>query len=460
MAEAEPPLVSARAFAGWAGLAAFTAAAFLPQLLGDGDSWWHLKAGEWILDHRAVPVRDIFTFTFAGQPWNAHEWLAEVAMALSYQLGRWSGVHLLFALAAGFAAHALAGFVRARVEWKYALLATVLGVACFGTSLLARPHLLALPLLVTWTIGLLKARERNRAPAPWLLLVMLVWANLHGSFAFGLALAVALALEAVLARRDALLPWSLFLLGAAAAALLTPQGMDGLLFPFRLLLMPALSQVGEWGATDLTRPSVAVIAIAALVVLLASRQVRVPLLWLLMLAGLVYLALAHARHHLLLGAVAPLLLAAPMGARWPAQGEGASFAARLPLIACVLLVLLRLGIPVTRDDTRTTPMTALDSVPTDMRAMPVLNAYDFGGYLIFNNVRVYVDGRTDLFGAEFLAEYDRAMKPDAATLRAILARNQIGWTILPPGAAADAIDKLPGWHRTYADAFAVVHRMD
>jgi hypothetical protein len=460
MAEAEPHLVKARGFAAWAGLAAFSVAAFAPQLLNDGDSWWHIATGAWIIEHRAVPVRDVFTFTFAGQPWNAHEWLADVLMALVYALGRWSGVHLLFALAAGAAAFLLAAFVRARVDAKYALLVVVLGIGCFAVSLLARPHLLALPLLVIWTIGLLQAREQDRAPRPWLLAAMLLWANLHGSFAFGLALAAAFALEAVLARRTAWKGWGLFLAAATMAALLTPQGLEGLLFPFRLLLMPALSGVGEWGPTELTRPSVALFAIAAMVALLASRTIRVPPLRLLMLAGLTYMALAHTRHHMLLGAVAPLLLAGPLGARWPAREASQSFVARLPLVACTLLVLLRQGLPVTRDDARTTPMTALDSVPADLRAMPVLNAYDFGGYLIFNSVRVYVDGRTDLFGAAFLAEYDRAMKPERAALEGILKRNQIGWTILPPGPAADLLDTMPGWHRTYADAFAVVHRKD
>src|SRR3984885_705309 len=47
-------------------------------LLGDGDTGWHLRTGEWILAHGRVPDRDIFSFTRSGQPWFAWEWLWDV----------------------------------------------------------------------------------------------------------------------------------------------------------------------------------------------------------------------------------------------------------------------------------------------------------------------------------------------------------------------------------------------
>src|SRR6185312_11050616 len=181
-------------------LAAFTAGAllagFLPQIFNDADTWWHLAAGDWILAHRAVPARDIFTFTFAGTPWNAHEWLSEVLMAGGFAAGGWAGLHIVFALAMGMTAATVAGVLRKRMDFIPALLVSVLGLACVAGSLLARPHLLALPLLAIWTSALVDARARGSAPPFWLAAVMLVWANLHGSFAFGLALAMALGTEA------------------------------------------------------------------------------------------------------------------------------------------------------------------------------------------------------------------------------------------------------------------------
>jgi hypothetical protein len=75
-------------------------AVFSPGVLGDGDTFIHVSAGDWILAHGAVPRVDPFSFDFAGRPWVAHEWLAEVLLALAFRLAGWSGVALLTAASA------------------------------------------------------------------------------------------------------------------------------------------------------------------------------------------------------------------------------------------------------------------------------------------------------------------------------------------------------------------------
>ena len=52
----------------------------------DGDVSWHIAAGRWIIEHRAVPVTDPFSFTMPGTAWVAHEWGAEVIQAIAYDL--------------------------------------------------------------------------------------------------------------------------------------------------------------------------------------------------------------------------------------------------------------------------------------------------------------------------------------------------------------------------------------
>src|SRR3954469_12826886 len=94
-----PTLSPALVFALFAGLAGFALAGFSPGLLNDGDTYWHIRAGEWMLAHRAVLRADVFSATAAGAPWHTQEWLAEIVMALSWR-GGWAGIHLLFAAAA------------------------------------------------------------------------------------------------------------------------------------------------------------------------------------------------------------------------------------------------------------------------------------------------------------------------------------------------------------------------
>ena len=436
-------------------------AGFAPQLFNDGDSWWHLAAGGWMLDHRTVLTRDVFSFTMAGRPWDAQEWLSEILMALSFRAAGWSGLHLLFGLGMGAAAALVAYFVRARTAAIPAMLLSLVGLACVSGSLLARPHLLALPLLALWTLELLRAREQQRAPGWWLVAVMLLWANLHGSFAFGLALVAAFAVEAGLEHRAALKGWGLFLFVCLLAAAVTPQALHGLLFPFQLLVMDSLGDIGEWAPANLGVPTPFAIALLGLIWLGATRAQKLPLMRAIILFGLIYLALAHARHQMLFGIVAPMLMAPALGAKYPPETRNLP-RWLMPLGACVLaaLIMLRCLLPATRGNDRVSPMAALASVPASLRTQPVLNQYDLGGYLIFSGVRVFVDGRTDLYGDAFLADYGLAMKPDRNALGDTLARWHIQWSILPPGPAAAMMDTMPGWHRSYRDAYAVVHIRD
>lgn len=256
--------------------------------------------------------------------------------------------------------------------------------------------------------------------------------------------------------------WGVFVLAATAAALLTPQGVDGLLFPLRLLGMNGLHHLGEWQPSDMTSMTPFGIALLALVGVLVMGKVRVPWPRAVILLGLVYLALAHQRHQLLFGVAGPLLLAPSLAAAWPRGTEQASpLIAPLAAITLCGVALLRLSLPVARGDDAMSPVTALAHVPVRLHALPVLNDYGFGGYLIWRGVKPFIDSRADLYGDRFLADYAAITAPDRNRLAAMLNEHDIRWTIL----AADApvtkeMDSMPGWHRLYGDAIAVVHVQD
>jgi hypothetical protein len=448
-----------------AGLAGFALAAFAPGLLNDGDTYWHIRAGEWMLAHRAVLRSDIFSYTVAGAPWHTQEWLAEIAMALAWTMGGWAAIHLLFAACAGLTAGVVGYFVRQRVDTVPALLTVVLGLCCITGSLLARPHMLALPLLAIWACGLVAAREKDKAPSWWLIAVMPLWANLHGSFAFGLALAGALGVEAVIETKDrkkTALGWGLFLLAATLSAMVTPFGFHTLLFPLQLSAMQGLGHIGEWQASDLSHLSPFALTLLTGLFVLGTGRVRVAPFRLLLLLGLAWLALIHARHQMLLGVTAPILFAPFLAKTWPAKSQVHSplFGA-LVALGLVLLIAARLMVSVARGDDPMSPVSALAHVPPSLRRMPVLNAYGFGGYLIWNGVKVYIDSRADLYGDNFLRDYSGIISPDRDALAAATTSRRIGWTIFPQGSPVTKLmDGMPGWRRFYSDKLAVVHVRD
>jgi hypothetical protein len=374
---------------------------------------------------------------------------------------------LLTGLAAAALAAVMASWLLRWLSPLSAALALALGLACVAPGMLARPHFLVLPVLAAWTVALLGARQRSRGPPPALALLLALWANLHSSFVVGLLIAAAFALEALLDTRawrlQPLARWAAFLGLCALAAPATPHGLAGLAFPLRVLNMKTLAVITEWQGPDFMQPTTLELALLAGLGLCFWRGVKLSAVRVLILLGLVHMSLQHVRQEVLLGVVAPLLLAPSLG-RALGRTEATPVSWRMPAPQTALAGLLvaacvagRLLIPEVRVDGPTAPLTALAHVPPALRAQPVLNDYDFGGYLIFEGVRPYIDGRADMYGDAFVADDDAIQRASQTAMDAAIDRYRIRWAILRPDRPlAGALARTPGWKRTYADRYAVV----
>jgi hypothetical protein len=348
-------------------------------------------------------------------------------------------------------------------------------------SLLARPHLLALPMLAGWLVVLLRARERERAPPLALALLMLVWANAHGSFVFGLALAGGFGLEALVTapaanRMKAVRDWGLFGAACLIAALLTPGGIGGLLYPFYVNDLTLLAYIAEWQPARFGGASALEVLLLSGLFFLFFRPTRIPVMRLLILLVALHLTLDHIRNQMVLVTLAVILLAEPLGRAW-ADGADRPRPAILPRIwtarrelAPILIVGLllfagtitwRMIAPFERTDSYGVPITALRHVPPELRRQPVFNEYSFGGLLVFHGIAPFIDGRSDMYGDDFTARYHKISMGDVRSWREADARWKFGWTILPPdNALVIVLDKEPGWRRLYADKWAVIHVRD
>jgi hypothetical protein len=450
----------------------FTLAAFSPHVLGDGDTWSHLATGEWIIAHGSAPHVDPFSHSMAGEPWTAHEWLSEVLLSLAFRLGRWSGVVLLTGAAVAVAA-LFVGLSAARELRGAPLIATVaIGLSLVTANLLARPHVLALPLAAAWGSGLIAARNRCCAPRLGLAALMTAWVNMHGGFIFGLMLIGPFALEAVTeapvgARLLAARAWATFALAALAAALLNPYGADAFLLPFRLMSVENLSRISEWRPQDFSHIGTMELALLTLLGLTLTRSFAMPSIRAMLLIALVAMALQHSRHQVLLGILAPMLLARPIAAAIGAGSAGQEWwpVARivLPTTAAAVMAIgvFRLMMPIEQTDGASAPISALSAVPGELRLKAVLNDYAFGGFLIFEHVRPFIDARVELYGDGMLSLYDKLRSGDREAVEDALRRYDIAWTLFAPdNRIVAALDREPGWRRLYADATAVVHVRD
>ena len=161
----------------------------MQTLLGDCDTGWHIRTGQWILANHQVPLHDLFSFSKPGGVWFAWEWLADVLLAAVYGLGGLRAVALSAILLLAVTFTLLYWLARRKSNAVFAVLATMAGAAASSLHWLARPHLFTLFFLVLFYIALERAREGER----WVLMLLppatVLWTNLHGGFFVGIGMA-------------------------------------------------------------------------------------------------------------------------------------------------------------------------------------------------------------------------------------------------------------------------------
>ena len=127
----------------------------------DPDVWWHLKTGEYIAQHKSVPHTDPFSYTRAGHPWVAHEWLTELGM---YELQLHAGFGSLIVLFAAITSIAFfLLYLRCGPAAYLAGIATL--CAAWATAPLwgVRPQIISLLLTSLWLLILERSQNSSQS---------------------------------------------------------------------------------------------------------------------------------------------------------------------------------------------------------------------------------------------------------------------------------------------------------
>ena len=439
-------------------------------LLGDSDTYWHIAVGQWILDHGAFPHVDIYSFTMAGEPWISTEWLAQVLYAAAYDLAGWAGPVILAAAAIGSAFALFTHILGSRLPARYAVVVALTALLLSVSHLLARPHVLALPVMVAWVYGLARASERGQAPSYWLLPLLALWANLHGGFVFGLALVAPFAFDALwnaakAERKRLALRWMVFGLAALAASCITPYGWDSILASRKILgLGELLHLIYEWAPVDFGRFGLFEVCILAAAAGALTTGVRLTPPRIVLLLGLLHMALSHVRNVEIFALLAPLVVLTPVATQFafqPARFARIAFPVATGVVLATVLGASTWAVAASHrfaPPASQAPAAAVDVLQAH-GAKRILNDLPFAGYFISRGIPVFVDGRAELYGEPFVMAYYRAMQlKDVNVLLDMLKHYDIDATVLTPATpAASFMDHVPGWQRLYADDNAIVH---
>jgi hypothetical protein len=163
----------------------------MTALLGDCDTGWHIRTGEWIFANHGVPFHDMFSFSKPGAPWLAFDWLSAVVFAWLNGHGGLRTVVLFSVVLLSVTFTLLFRLIRLQSNAILAIAITVLAAVASSIHWMARPHLFTLLFVVLFYGALLKVAGGHTKVAgiPYLVLLpagMILWTNLHGGFFAGI----------------------------------------------------------------------------------------------------------------------------------------------------------------------------------------------------------------------------------------------------------------------------------
>jgi hypothetical protein len=453
----------------------------------DTDTWWHLQAGRVTLEEGHIIRSDPFSHTFYGSPWVAYSWLSEVILYWVFSTFSYAGLALLLASVVTLAFF----FVYLQMEgdpFSRAFI-VVLAAAVSAVVWIARPHLFSFLLtgVLAYVLYLYKWRQRNLL---WILPPLFVlWVNLHAGYAQGFMVLVAfvageafnhlaaffvpsddptlnwrriglvigisvLCFLLLVVHPNTTSMWTYYLDTVRIGALRdyiqewqSPNFHPLYVQPFIWMLLAILAAMGLSGRR-VDGVDLAMVTMVAYASLLAGRffgpfaLLTAPVLSRHVSAALKRFGLARwlrrrpRRQRPLLGMINVAVLAAVVVAGvWKAQAP------------------LSLAFNERQQD-ENLPVEAAAWIREHRPDGEMFNPYNWGGYLmwvLWPDYRVFVDGRTDLYGDEFLRDYLKIQyaRPGYDDL---LADHDIGFVVTyRDDVLSTRLACEEGWEKVYED---------
>jgi tetratricopeptide (TPR) repeat protein len=427
------------------------------RTVSDYDLGWQLATARWVVQHHAVPLTDVFSYTAQGEPWT-YPVGAGLFFLAAYRLGG-------YALISWITAVACVGTVALLLRRGSAVSAgiTIIGMPLIAARILPRADMFSVVLFAAFLSLLWENHQTCRAPLWWLPILMVLWVNLHFGFGAGLGLVLAYGLTESLEmvfgaqRRRAALERlrraSGWLACTVLATLVNPWGWG--IYRALILQERANAQqqlwIAEWtgirvnwtalttalslGGTRSALFLLMTIAVAAGVLALVQRQLGAAIL----LLGATYPPVRNVRMGALFACLVVVVGGAVLTRAIARVGQRIrrlrvrSLLATAAVVTCAALAFARSYDLVTNryyfnvvTDSATFgaglswwfPERAVEFIQREDLPGEIFNNYDAGGYLTWRlgpERRVYIDGRDTLFGASRLQQYRELLKspPDS-----------------------------------------------
>jgi hypothetical protein len=460
------------------------------DLLNDGDTGYHIRAGEYILNTLSFPRYDMFSYLSPPLPWTAHEWLSEIIMAVVHRSFGMTGLVIFFAFLISFAFFLLFKIIRS----NNSNIVTTISIVIFAAAAsqmhwLARPHIFSMILMIVWyyILDLYHYQDRN-----YLYLfpfIMIVWVNLHGGFMGGFMLIGIYLLgsfagylfpkgndkEIHLQRCKTL---ALTTIACLAVALVNPYGFHILLFPFKLTAAKFLmDNVSEFASPNFHASYVKSFEFLLLftIALIGRSRLRLNIIETVLLLLFTHMSLYSARYIPLFAIIAaPIMVRQLQTIEEQSSGKFAAFMRKRatniaaidasatgyfwPLVSVLVVISLAFsGAIEFKFDEKIKPVAAVEFLKKEKIPGHMFNNDEFGDYIIYsahNQYKVFIDGRLDMYGVNNLKEY-RNVTNFKQGWEEVLVKYSISWIIYPADSEFSRFLLMhPEWKLIYADKVA------
>jgi hypothetical protein len=385
-------------------------------VVADPDIWWHLRTGQWIVQHHALPRVDYFSAPNAGKPWQPYSWLFELLVFKWFQrfgLVGIVGYTASMLLAIGVASRHLVK----RLQTDFIFIALLSFAACYSLLRLytPRPWLFTILFFVLELDVLMHARKTGKTvELLWLPVIFALWANLHIQFIDGLAVLALALVEAVLSRwnlgvRTRLrVPWVFAALAASVlGAMVNPFGWHIYRVAYDLAAQPGIidriSELQALGFREFTDFLLLALALTAAFALGWDRRFRLFECGLFVFAA--FVSFRSKRDIWVMAFVAITILASTVAGRPEPPVRTSRLAVPIAALVAALAVFAAFRMWHVNDAllqqeiVTNLPQRAVQEIQAKGYPGPLYNDFNWGGYLIWAlRMPVSIDGRAAFYG--------------------------------------------------------------
>jgi hypothetical protein len=451
--------------------------------LADQNVWWHLRTGLWILESHSLPHNGLFS-QYMSLGWTASSWGYDLLLGILFHLIGLRSIPIACMALQGALAVTLFFMAHGSQRlWPAVFLSAAAQVTILGLT--SQPLFCSMILFAIELALLFQVRQTgDLRPLYWLPLLFMLWANLDGTFVYGLIplgfLHFAACVDQLCLRGRvfwfacrhpaiSLSPLAAITAGSALAGIISPYGYKLYGAILKQLASNAYSYVADFHALNFRTPQDYLLLLLSMAAFLSLGRARSRDLFAILLmaaAVMISCALQRERWIAALTSVAVIANSFCSSATQPQisrpdklRGETLAAAALTVLVLMVASVQLPSGRQLLTEKVGSLfPVEASDYIRSNNLSQPLFNDYQWGGFLTWYlpGYPVSIDQRSELYGDELNMAYFRLVNglvplnsdPSFAGAQTIVSKRTSG--------LAAALGASPQFDLAYSDDLATV----